>query len=81
MLDFKAYSKFNEKSFQFYNGQASFSLPVIKYVYSSLFFSFPLKQQLQKTCHALPEFCLVEVNFEVETRQKPNNTQAEVLRN
>lgn len=78
-LRWKAYSKLNEKSSHFYNSWASFSLPVIKYVFSSLFFSFPLKQQLLQTCHALSEFCLLEVKVEMEIGQLPNNTQAKVL--
>lgn len=78
-LRWKAYSKFNEKSSHFYNSWASFSLPVIKYVFSSLFFSFPLKQQLLQTCRALLEFCLLEVKVEMDIGQLPNNTQAKVL--
>lgn len=80
-LRWKAYSKFNEKSSHFYSSWDSFSLPVIKYVFSSLFFSSPLKQQLLQTCHALSEFCLLEVKVETETGQLPNNTQAKVLWN
>lgn len=80
-LRWKAYSKFNEKSSHFYNSWASFTLPVIKYVFSSLFFSFPLKQQLLQTYHSLSEFCLLEVKVEMETGQLPNNTWAKVLWN